>query len=685
MSTPAELVVELHAFKGFVESRGATASRLQLPTARSFAAKVSMFSALTSEQADELCTLGDACLGEHASFFEAAIHERIAASMQASSMHTSKQGQLLEHLDQCFTASDLAKTGPCSTPLQREQMVVDVLKRCGVVKPHERTLGSAMACLASFEYDITFTLPSADDMYHCDYPRLLRQFPKDAEFPPHGQHKYNDDPFLWPIETFQAAYPDDNQPIANAVPRYATMRSQVALRGTSKLLSKNANMHGRGHSTPTRTSGMRALTDVRTPPPTLVFPKHRGREPSFPALSFSGSNQTTEDLQELKHRVDSALAALRPRESVADAPPPPQRVADQHLALGDGNAFKPPPPRTRPNVDRAREDLFGRSVEAAHARPAEVATTACANGTATEAAAPPPIHDAAMTMRNNSTTASYNEPTYITAPNADTAACAACGSIDDCACCDHCPENVTTAPPPPWRKPKPSDVLVPGTEAYEDHMVELVLTRERRQKEAAKQKAKDERAAKASVDKAVKGTKRPLEPLAVTRVKREIDGPTKGRCTLCWSDALSAHFELKGVRGSVSLPQTIKPSYSAEWSRFWFLARPGPGFHSVPFAFADYGGTDMARDACERFVASLKNAAVGGPPHRASHKLPSNPPKSAKAVTRAGGPPTHAMKSTPVMTKVEPKPTTGCSRGVGRGRGRGKSANTKRGRGGRGK
>ena len=76
-------------------------------------------------------------------------------------------------------------------------MVIDALKRCGVVLLHERTLGSALACLAAFEYDLTFAPPNADDLYHSDIPRILKQFPKDAKMPEHGQREYGDDPNTW--------------------------------------------------------------------------------------------------------------------------------------------------------------------------------------------------------------------------------------------------------------------------------------------------------------------------------------------------------------------------------------------------------------------------------------------------------------------------------------------------------
>ena len=112
MGTVDELISSLKKFLSFVESRGETAVRLQLPTARSLAARVAHVKTLATEEAEELCQLGDACLGDHAPLLEQAVHERIAKDTAADALQTSKKGQLLNRLDNCFTRTDLLKVGP---------------------------------------------------------------------------------------------------------------------------------------------------------------------------------------------------------------------------------------------------------------------------------------------------------------------------------------------------------------------------------------------------------------------------------------------------------------------------------------------------------------------------------------------------------------------------------------------
>ena len=117
MGTVDGFMSSIKRFHSYVESRGEAAVRLQQPAAMSFAAKIAHVNALTTEGAEEPCQLGDACLGEHTHLFEQAVHDRIAKDTTADAMHTSKQGQILERLDNCFTRTDLLKAGPDSNPL----------------------------------------------------------------------------------------------------------------------------------------------------------------------------------------------------------------------------------------------------------------------------------------------------------------------------------------------------------------------------------------------------------------------------------------------------------------------------------------------------------------------------------------------------------------------------------------
>jgi hypothetical protein len=210
----------------------------------------------------------------------------------------------------------------------------------------------------------------------------------------------------------------------------------------------------------------------------------------------------------------------------------------------------------------------------------------------------------------------HNTAAETTAPIANGAAAKTARGVND---------DEAAADAPPWRKCR-SD-LVPGTEAYDDHMVDVMLHRENRLKLAAKlkhhEKAAAEKAAKLEKRKLAAGLHAPSVSRASPAKGGKTDGGTSGANggVLPWSDELSYQFELQLARGIKTWPTTIKPSFSCEWTRSWFLGRPGPGFHSVEFAFDAYGGIDQARAACLRYVNELKAAACGEPHSRgaASH------------------------------------------------------------------
>ena len=162
--------------------------------------------------------------------------------------------------------------------------------------------------------------------------------------------------------------------------------------------------------------------------------------------------------------------------------------------------------------------------------------------------------------------------------------------------------------------------LVPGTEAYEDHMVEAMLQRERKLKEAARldQVAREAKlAAKKELAAKDKATSEAVRDVSVGPMKRKLEpGPAVGADTLAWSDELSGLFGLELARNTAEWPQTVRPSFSCECPKYWLLARPGRGFHSIAYKFDDYGGLEQSKSACEDYIVSMKKAAVGEAPLR---------------------------------------------------------------------
>ena len=192
-------------------------------------------------------------------------------------------------------------------------------------------------------------------------------------------------------------------------------------------------------------------------------------------------------------------------------------------------------------------------------------------------------------------------------------------------------------------------------------MVEIMLPRERKLKEAAKLKQQAKAAesweaklaAKKEQSAKYKATGEAARGVSVGPMKRKLEpGPAVGADTLAWSDELSELFCLELARNTAEWPQTVRPSFSCEWSKSWFLARPGRGFQSIASTTT---AASSKRKVHEDFIASMKKAAVGDAPPKV---------RAAKAVKP------EPVAAAPVIKKsVAPKATAKCSaRGRGRGR-----------------
>lgn len=607
MATAESLRSDLVRFQEWLDKRGvrgvsiANTDTLQSAKARSLAAKVATVESIDEDMSTELCELADVALGPHASFFEIAITQRLTdVALIDSKRATTNSLQIVNRLDLCFTADDLRRVGIDSTPLQREALVVGVMERMGVTRPHPKTIANALACLCHFESDITGTMPCATQLYEFDGPRLARNFPKGVHPPPHAMMVYPDQPSTWPAATYAATFGDD-APVASPMPRIKSIRASIPIRSTSKLLNANsaAATRKRGH----------AQIAIDAPPPQYRIDQQH-MHANLAICDATGPSANELRLHHELHRMRTELALVTAHDSAG------ARTAAARDSAPTDTQFKPPqraPTKSQRTVAEL-SCMYDESAAHVHSRQHLDTASGCADPSNTSGGV----------------------------ASGDTAA-----AVDT---------NVKTIVPP-WRSKtaaavtvadRPSQHVEPGTEAYEEHMIQVMLDRERRKKneqnDARKTQAKAKAAAKALAGKSGNG----CENVVAGTPNKQRAAPLGLPDDDWWTE-----LGLTLTRGGIGASAAVKATYSCEWSRSQFLLRPGNQFASITFPFAEYPTIDAVQKACAAKADELN--AVAAAFYDGSVATTPPRPKLAKAHTPKSGLKPHSATATSKPSKMTAK------------------------------
>lgn len=599
--TVTMLTDEINAFRERCDARGEVATKLIPAMARSMTVKLSVLKDLTADSSMTLISAADAALGDHARAFETAVMARLESCLTADLYKTSQIGQVLEHLNNYLTQGHLSKLGLDSTPISRERLVVDLLESLGITRVHIKTVGAVEALLLHAETDLTHVMPSYDDIY-AHGRRLPSNFIKTRKPIVNGMQVYPEFPKDLPPDLFNYVYPDiADPPINGSLPRFEHLRMHVPLRANSKLLK--GNFKGGTVNAMSRTAsfaqpgadrlplcdaaGARSVINLGD----LGSLRGTGRHSDELSLSRGGSsfNGDYNDRAYLLQRV-------RELESNASNTPMHRRGA---APIGD---------------------IHDASVDAAMAAEDKASEAERARKLAAESAERDRAALAADTEVANLKALLSKSEANLAAARAGLSSDASPGM------------PAGTVPPP-------------GTEAHEDHMIQIQLAREQHKKEDAKEQRRVSR----ELEKATSAAKRLAEtPQGKgSLVPPAITPPPPLSATMCRND--------------------MNPNFSCEWSRFQFLARSGrKGDESIPFKFDDHGGIEGAQQACAAYVAAW----------RAKLELPSKkgstPAKADKGgvrcIPKPAAPAGRGRGSPPARVAVKAK-VAKLARGRGRGRG----------------
>lgn len=615
--TVSMLAAEIDAFRARCEERGEVATKLIPAVARSLTAKLALLKDVTADNSLTLICAAEAALGDHASAFETAVMLRLENCLTADLHKTAQLGQVLQHLDNYLTQEHLLKLGLSSTPLSRERLVIDLLESLGITRVHVKTVASIEAVLLHAETDLTHVMPNYDDIY-AHGRKMSSNFIATRTPIVNGLITYPKFPKDLPPDLFAFVYPDPlDPPITGSLPRFAMLRlHHVPLRTTSKLLQRNfkvgaANAMSRGASFVHPGADRQALCDAGGRSVInlgdLRSLRGTGRHNDELSLYGGGSSSACGDYNDRAF----LLRRLQELDGTAD---------NQQMH------HKGPPPIG---------DIHSASVHAATA----------AEGKASEAERTRKLA-AENAERDRAALAADTEVTslkdLLSQSEAKLAAALAGRSNDTSS--DMLADGAHALVAVSAKAP------LPGTEAHEEHMIQVQLVREQQKKEDQKEQRRltrelEKNALAAKRIAATPHGKGSLPPLATT--------PPPLSKSMCRTD--------------------MNPNFSCEWSRFQFLARSGrKGDESIPFKFDDHGGIEGAQQACVAYVAAWREKLGLPSKSRAAVGVASTPAKAGKSGVRGAPKPVaptgRGRGSPPARMVVKAK----CSkRAHARGRGRG--------------